>query len=275
MSPIDDFFNSIVTLPSLPKVVQEVMQMLNREDVALGEVARTVEHDAVISAKVLKMANSSYYGATRAIKTIEDAIAILGLTKLRTLVIASGVTSSVAPMSGYDLKKFWQHSLVTAGISREIAAALGRDAEVAYIAGLLHQIGRLLIQMVFPKISAEVESACVGLGVEVRQKLEHETIGLDHCQIGEELANRWNFPGEISRILRYYATPLDKNACELAPVVYVSAHIASGLERGEEAAAILESMNAAVAGALNIEKGGWVDRIEAYRNLVKEAEAFL
>ena len=275
MNPIDDFFNSIVTLPTLPKVVQEVMQMLDRDEVSLNPLARTVEHDAVIAAKVLKMANSSYYGATRAIKTIEDAIAILGLSKLRTLVIASGVTNAVAPMSGLDLQRFWRHSLVTAAISREVATALGRDAEVAYIAGLLHQIGSLLIQMVFPRISAEVESASGNLGVEARQRLEHDTIGLDHCQIGEELANRWNFPREISLILRDYAKPLDKSACELAPVVYVSAHIASGLERNENAAHIANNLNADVMTMLNMDKAEWADRIEAYRGLVKEAEAFI
>jgi putative nucleotidyltransferase with HDIG domain len=275
MSKIDDFFNSITALPSLPKVVQALIQLLNRDDLALSEVARTVEHDAAISAIVLKMANSSYYGATRAIKTIDDAIAILGLSKLRTLVIASGVTGAVAPIAGFSLKIFWQHSLITAGISREIATELGQDGEVAYIAGLLHGIGGILIQMVFPKISVEIESRCGDLGVETRQKLEHETIGLDHCLIGEELANRWNFPREISRILRYYATPLDKGACELAPIVYLSAHIATGLLRGEDAFAILESLNAEVARALGIEESIWLERIEGYRSMVQEAEAFL
>jgi len=275
MSPIDDFFNSIATLPSLPKVVQEVMDVLDQEDVALNTLARTVEHDAVIAAKVLKMANSSYYGATRAIKTIDDAIAILGLSKLRTLVVASGITASVASMPGLNLQGFWKHSLVTASISREVAKVCGRNAEVAYLAGLLHNIGGLLIQMVFPQISAEVKLACVGSGAEERQRIEHEAIGLDHCQIGEELANRWNFPHEISRILRYYATPFDKSAGELSPVVYLAAHIASGLERGDEPEAIWQSLNATVAQALNVSPAEWKERITSYQALVQEAEAFV
>lgn len=275
MNPVEDFFNSIVTLPSLPKVVQEVMQMLNREDLIISDLARKVEHDAVISAKVLKLANSSYYGVTRAIKTIDDAIAILGLSNLRTLVMASGVTSSVTDAPGLDLKKFWRHSLIAASVSREIAKVFGKDAEVAYIAGLLHQIGGLLIHLVFPKLSVEVESVCDGLSVEARQIAEHEIIGLDHCQIGEELANRWNFPSEISRALRYYAMPLDKSACDIAPVVYVAVHIASCFARGEEAAHIVDTLNADVAKVLGMDKAEWVDRIEAYRASVKEAEAFI
>lgn len=275
MNPIDDFFNSIAALPSLPKVVLEVMQMLDQEDVKLQALAHKVEHDAVIAAKVIKMANSSYYGATRTIKTIDDAIAVLGLAKLRTLVVASGVTGSVAPMPGLDLQGFWRHSLVTAGISREIARELEQNAELAYLAGLLHNIGGLLMQMVFPKISAEVKALCEVSTAEERQRIEHEAIGFDHCQIAEELANRWNFPQELSRILRYYATPFDKSAGELAPVVYLAAHIAGGLESGDGAEAILQNLNADVAHVLNINATGWEARMAAYQALVQEAEALL
>lgn len=275
MASVDDFFNSIAKLPSLPKVVQEVMQMLDSEGLTINELAHAVEHDAVISAKVLKLANSSYYGVTRAIKTIDDAIAILGLSKLRTLVIASGVTGSFTNIAGFDLKKFWRHSLVTASISRELAKVFAKDTEVAYIAGLLHNIGELFIHMVFPQVSAEVDGLCHGLTVEERQVVEQAKFGLDHCQVGEEIANHWNFPSEISRVLRYYATPLDKKASDIAPIVYMAAHIASCLERGEEAKGITESLNAEVAKTLQIDRFEWLERIETYRGLVKEAEAFL
>lgn len=275
MTPIDDFFNSIVNLPSLPKVVQEVMQMLASKDLAIKALARKVEHDAVISAKVLKLANSSYYGVTRAINTIDDAIAILGLSKLQTLVIASGVTSSVTQLSSLDLKKFWRHSLVTAGVSREIAKATGLDAEVAYIAGLLHNIGVLLMYMVSPKASAEIEALCPSETVEERQKIEQAKMGFDHCQLGEELANRWNFPDEISRTLRYYATPLDKNASSMAPVVYAAVNIASGLERGADAKTIAETLNEDVAKRLKLDKIEWIACIESCHQLVNEAEALI
>ncbi|MDO9365808.1 MAG: HDOD domain-containing protein [Methylotenera sp.] len=275
MTSIDDFFNSIENLPSLPKVVQEVMQMLGSEDLAIKALARKVEHDAVISAKVLKLANSSYYGVTRAIKTIDDAIAILGLSKLQTLVIASGVTSAVTQLPGLDLKRFWRHSLVTASVSREIAKAIGQDTEVAYIAGLLHNIGVLLMTMVLPQTSVEIEALYSGGTVEERQKIEQAKMGFDHCQLGEELANRWNFPGEISRTLRYYATPLDKNASGMAPVIYAAVHIATGLERGEEAKDIAETLSKEVVKILKLDETEWMDRIEFCRGLVSEADAFI
>ncbi len=78
-------------------------------------------------------------------------------------------------------------------------------------------------------------------------------IDLDHCQVGEELARRWNFPGEISRVLRYYATPLNKESCDMAPIVYMAAHIAFCLEHNEEAKRIAETLNVEVAKALGVD----------------------
>ncbi len=125
--------------------------MLNGKHVDINALAHKVELDAVISAKVLRQANSPYYGVTRTIKAVDDTIAILGLSRLQTMVIASGVTASITNIPGLDLKKFWRHSLVTASVSRELTKTFNQDAEVAYISGLLHNIGGLLIHMAFPQ----------------------------------------------------------------------------------------------------------------------------
>jgi len=275
MQSVEDFFNSIVRLPSLPKVVQEVMQMLSNDNVDINQLASIIEQDAVIAAKVLKMANSSFYGVTRAVKNIDDAVAILGLAKLRSLVIASGVTGAITHVPGLDLKRFWSHSLLAASISRDIAKQLGRDAEVAYIAGLLHNIGDLLLHLVSPKVSLQVDALCEGACAEKRRLAERDVIGLDHCQIGEELALRWGFPSEISRALHYYATPLDKGACGVAPVVYIAVQIAQGLVRGDEANAIVASLNPEVIQHLQFRVDAWALLIERYRGLLQEANAMM
>jgi HD-like signal output (HDOD) protein len=275
MRPIEDFFNSIVSLPSLPKVVQEVMRMLNSDDVDIHLLGSTIEQDAVIAAKVLKMANSSFYGVTRAVKNIDDAVAILGLAKIRSLVVACGVAGAIANVPGLDLKRFWCHSFTAASISREIAKQLGKDAEVSYIAGLLHNIGDLLIHLVFPVTSAEVDALCVDVSAERRQVIEREELGLDHCQVGEELAIRWSFPQEIARALRYYATPMDKAACEISLVVYVAVHIAQGLARGDAADVIANGLDADMMSRLSVSGDGWLASIERYRGFLAEANAMI
>ncbi len=275
MQTIDDFFSSVANLPSLPKVVQEVMLMLNGDNVDVHRLSSTIEQDAVIAAKVLKMANSSFYGVTRAVKSIDDAVAILGLSKLRTLVVACGVTSAVHHVHGFDLKRFWTHSLVAAGVSRDIAKQLGRDVEVAYLAGLLHNIGDLLLHLAMPVKASEIETACIDSSAEKRRLVELDMIGLDHCQIGEALALRWGFPREISRALRYYAMPLDKQACAISPVVYAAVHVAHGVVHGDAGVEIADTLNVDVAKLLNLHGEDWLLSIAQYRALLAEASTMI
>lgn len=275
MNVIDRFFQSNLNLPMLPKVVQDVLQMLNREDVDLNALARVVDHDQVISAKVLRLANSSYYGASRNVKTLDDAIAIVGFNNFRTLVIASGITGSITHVPGMDLRRFWRHALVTAGIARTLSRELHLEADTAYISALMHSIGQLLIHLVFPAAGADIEETCQGRCVLERKAVEHTVLGFDHCQVGAELAERWNFPEEIQRVIRYYADPLNPKACKLAPVVYVAAHIAFGLELGEDARHIAETLNPDVAAKVGMDRIEWIDRIESCRSLLAEADSFI
>lgn len=282
---IEAFFNSVAHMPSLPKVVHEVMQMLADDNVEVSALALVVQRDAVIAAKVLKMANSSYYGLTRTIKTIDDAIAILGLSKLKTLVIASGVLGTVTHVDNLDLKAFWRHSLVTASVSRDLATYFKQDAEMAYIAGLLHNIGGLLIHMVHPETSLEIDALCEGMSADKRQFIERQLIGVDHCEISEALANRWNFPSDLSRVLRDYATALDKGASDMAAIVYLAVNIAYRLQHGDTAQMIAESLDAETADAANTNVqlvkrlgGGnvdWIARMMSFESFVQEAEALL
>lgn len=275
MSVIDKFFEKISNLPMLPKVVQEVMQLMGNEDVDLKDLVHKIDHDPVLSAKILRLSNSSYYGSSRNVKTIDDAISLIGFEKLKTLVIASGVTGSFTTVPGLDLKKFWRHSLVTASIARQICRERKQDGETAYVAALMHSIGQLPIHLVFPAAGVEIEEMCRGLSVLERKSVEQSKIGIDHCQVGDELAKRWNFPEDIRRVIRYYADPLNAEACALAPIVYMAAHISFDLELGKEANEIATTLNPDVAHTLNVNWSELSERIESYRGFVKEAESFI
>lgn len=275
MNVIDNFFQSVVNLPIMPRVVQEVIQILNTEDVDIKKLVDTINHDQVISAKILRLSNSSYYGRSRKIQTIENAISLVGLNSLRTLVLACGVTGAFKEIPGFDLKKFWRHSLITASIARQICKELDIETETAYIAALMHSIGQLPIHIVFPKAGVDIEEMCKGLSVIERKAIENSTLGLDHCQVGEELAKRWNFPEEIQQAIRYYADPFNQEAGKLSPIIFMAAHIAFGLELGEDAVKIAQSLNPDVASVLSVNAEEWAHHIELYRDFVHEAENFI
>lgn len=276
MKLMDDFFEQTHNMPMLPKVVQEVMELLATDDVDIKPLADKINHDQVLTARVLRMANSAYFGFSRKVGTIEEAVSLIGLAKLETLVVASGVTSAFTAVPGLDLKRFWQHSLVTASITRELAKELGFDQDSAYIAGLMHTIGQLPIHMVFPKAGADIEEVCKGRSVLERHEVERDMLGIDHNVIGEKLAKHWNFPEEISRVIRYYTDPLNKDACDLAPVIYVAAHIAFDLESMQQSTYIAETLSMDVADKLSIEDtDALAERIDSYRVFVAEAKAYL
>ena len=277
MKLIDDFFENSQALPMLPKVVQEVMQLINSGDVEIKTLADKINHDQVLSARVLRMSNSAYFGCSRSIGTIEEAVSLIGMAKLETLVVASGVTSTFTDVPGLDLKRFWAHSLIAASIARALAAEQGLDADTAYIAGLMHTVGQLPIHMVFPKAGADIEEVCKGRSVLERSKVEYSVIGTDHNLVGEKLARHWNFPEDISRAIRYYTNPLSADACALAPVVYVAAHIAFDLESGQAPEYIAETLSADVAEKLNLagDTAALTERIEGYRSFVAEANSYL
>lgn len=276
MNVIDDFFEQLHTMPMLPKVVQEVTQLLNADDVDVKELADRINHDQVLSARVLRMSNSAYFGYSREVSTIEDAVGLIGFEKLRTLVIASGVTSAFTSVPGLDLNHFWQHSLITANIAREISKEKKLDADVAYIAGLMHTVGQLPIHMVMPAAGAKIEASCQGKSVLERHHVEQTILGLDHNQVGEKLAKHWNFPEEITRVIRYYTEPFDKEACTLAPVVYAAAHIAFDLEAGKAADYTAETLNTEVATHLAFDDlSALTAQIDAYRPHVAEAKSYI
>ncbi len=276
MNLIDNFFEKINQLPMLPKVVQEVETQLKQDDIDLHVLAETINHDQVLAARVLRMSNSAYFGCSRTVKTVEDAVALIGLENVETLVVASGVTTAFTNVPGMDLQRFWQHSLVTASIARQISHELGLQTGTAYIAGLLHSIGQLPIHMVFPAAGAQVLQACRGQNVLERKSIEQSILGIDHCQIGEMLAKMWNFPEEILCVIRHYAEPLQSQACSLAPVVYTAVHIASDFEQDKPAEESAAALDAAVAKRIGLsDQIALVEKIESYQHFVAEAKSYL
>lgn len=276
MNLVDNFFEKINQLPMLPKVVQEVTEQLNQDDIDLHKLADTINHDQVLAARVLRMSNSAYFGCSRTIKTVEDAVALIGLENVKTLVVASGVTTTFTDIPGMDLHHFWEHSLITASIARQISHELGLHAGTAYIAGLLHSVGQLPIHIVFPAAGAQVLQACRGQSALERKAIEQSMLGIDHCQIGEMLAKMWNFPEEILCVLRHYAEPLKDEECILAPVVYAAVHIASGFELEKSSEDIAVSIDPAIAKLLNInDQRAFAEKIASYQHFVHEAQNYL
>ncbi|KQQ56178.1 histidine kinase [Pseudomonas sp. Leaf127] len=204
---IEKLFADLQSLPSIPKVAQDLMLQFDNPSSDLESVARNIEKDPVIAAKILRLANSARFRGSRDSSSIEDAALRLGFNTLRTLVMASAVTGAFKAVPNFDLKGFWLKSFQVAGIARLLAKQSGADAEIAFTCGVMHNIGELLIQTGAPAEAERLNNAKRASG---SGRVANETLhlGFGYPEVGAELARRWHLPQVIQQAIAYQANPM-------------------------------------------------------------------
>jgi len=195
-------YSRIDELPTLPTVVPRLLAMLQRDSTSAGDVTEVVSGDQALASKVLKVANSAYYGFSREIKSLESAVALLGFNMVRSLALSIGVIRTIhggTPVEEYSQEGMWVHSLAVATTLRELNSRFGgkQERDYLFIVGLLHDIGKVVIIHFFVDLFKRViEEAREHRGGDFLAA-ERSVIGSDHGEIGAMLLSRWRFPGEI------------------------------------------------------------------------------
>lgn len=244
----------IGTLPSLPAVVLDLIQSLNDDNVDGHVLARKIASDQALVAKMLRVANSSFYGLRGKVTSIQDVIVVLGLRSVRTLAMAAAVTGSFAnrhAVRGFDFSGFWRHSMGAALCAKALARRLKLSEENAFTAGLLHDIGRLVLASCFPDHLAAVLAYqrahdCLLLQAEL------EVIGIDHAAIGEALAAQWNFPPLIQEaVARHHRLEADVHT-SLTGIVHLANGIAHALQFGGDESSLVPPLSGAVWDSLGL-----------------------
>lgn len=263
---LDALFQQTQSLPTIPKVVQELIDTFNNEDVSIEEITRKLTADQVLSAKLLRLANSAYYHVSRTVGTVDDAVTMLGFVTVRTLVISTGLAGGFKGMPGVDLKQFWRHSLHTACAARFLAKAAGQNTELAFTAGLMHAIGELVMHAVMPEQMLAIDKGA-GLLDARRADIEHQTFGYCYAEVGAELARRWKFPPDFAAALSAVHSPL-----EVQPFNPMSGviHVASWRSRAEENKLTAEELDATWPGEVAAKAG--LDRGSVLQQMPSLAE---
>ncbi len=203
---IESLFAELHNLPSIPKVAQELIQQFDNPSSSLESVARNIERDPVIAAKVLRLANSARFRGTREAVSVEDAAMRLGFNTLRTLVLASAVTGAFKADSGFDLKGFWLRSFRVASVARCLAKQLKLDTDAAFTCGMMHNIGELLIQTGAPEVARQLNRQ-PQRGAAAQAAEETLQLGFGYPEVGAELARRWQLPPLIQNAIAFQARP--------------------------------------------------------------------
>lgn len=203
---LDQLFADDESLPTVPKVVADLIEMLHDDDVPFSVVAHRIELDQVLAARVLQMVNSPFFGLRRKISSIQGAILMLGLSAIRSFVVSSGLSATFRKVEGVNLPGFWAHSLRVASVSRYLASKTRSvDSNLAFTAGSMHAIGHLIMAQAMPERIAGLNAIhpFEALG---RAQLELAEFGYHYGDVSASLARRWEFAPELVGALSSFVT---------------------------------------------------------------------
>jgi HD-like signal output (HDOD) protein len=210
-------------LPTVPKVTQRLIESFGSEDVSVDEIAHQLSADPVLSAKLLRLANSAYFNFSRAIGTVDDALRMLGLVMVRNLVLGHGMVTAFGNTPGMNLTQFWRYNLYTACASRWLAGKTVVNSELVFTLGLFQGIGQLQMHAGMPAIMAPLDKQLGVLHAD-RAELEKKTLGFHYGEVSAALAEIWKFPPPLIQALREFAESMTSGEfTETAACVHLGA----------------------------------------------------
>lgn len=230
MTTKDNILARLHQLPAIPAVVQEIIASFRNANLDIPTLARKIAQDQALSAKALRVANSSFYGLPRKVGSIQDAVMVVGFNSMRSVVLSAGFMHAFphTPGNSFDRQAYWKRSFRVAGYAKALAQCLRQDQQMAFTAGMFCDIGELVLDVCIPKQFAAILERQKASGLDLAE-IEQAELGCDHAEIGAEVARRWNFPPEIEHAIRYWHMPEHEPFEPVTGIVHVAALLESGL----------------------------------------------
>lgn len=231
---IQDLVDNSIRLSSFPDIYYRIVEIINDNRGSAARLAEVVGNDPGLSATLLKIVNSAFYGLPTKVSSIVRAIALIGNNELSALIMGISVIrffKNIPPVM-VQMKQFWMHSVGTGVFARLLAHhKAGLSEEDLFIAGLLHDIGRLIIFKALPRTAALAIQLSLKKKVPLFQ-VEREILNYDHTEVAGLLLEKWNFPKSLQQLIRYHHTPLDSQKPVEAAIIYLADILASAMRFG-------------------------------------------
>lgn len=262
-------------LPTLPAVVMELLNSLDQDDADISLLAKKVTQDLALTAKTLRYANSPFYSTLIKVTTIQQAISLLGMATVKQMVLSAALSGCFPENNcqGFDHKAFWRHSNAVAFVSKLIARRMKFNEDVAFTAGLLHDIGLLALVSLFPKQFEEV-IAYRKTGLATQFEAERKILGIDHAAVGEALAVEWNFSDVMKHAIGGHHEPDRPGVGFLASIIHVADGITHMLNRNDVPATQTISVSVVSWNSLNLDQASLDTLIEEANIKLKKIDQF-
>jgi HD-like signal output (HDOD) protein len=226
---------AIDQVPALSSVVNQILSLAGSQNSSASDLEAIVSRDMVITGRLLKLVNSPFYALANDVRSITQAVAIVGMNSLRSLVVAasmSGMLMVDLRPYGFAAEGLWQNSIAVATLSRRIVLSTRGDKDIAedcFIAGLLRSVGMLVLAPFLSRFEADLTVPIAGLEESLILG-ERQHLGYDHVWVGGRLADRWNLPSTLKRLMLYKGKPLkelDKEQRWQAAVLVLAERLAN------------------------------------------------
>lgn len=241
----DEVRTRVRRLPPLPQAVQELRAALADEATGIDRVAVIVGADPALTMAALRVANSAFYSSPGRIATLRDAIQVLGLSTFASAVTTAAIVGCLGTDAcpGFDVQGSWRHAVATALSSQLLAGARGQDGETAYVSGLLHDVGRLVLATHF---STSYAATLARLDDDDAMPLdvEREMLGIDHAEVGAMVASHWHLPTPIVEAIRRHHDVAGDAGHALLDVVHVADNVTYALGMAGTADEIVPPLSA-------------------------------
>ena len=256
MADISALFKS-VALPVMPEVGLALIDTLDREDTPVATIQGLIGRDPVLTAKLLAVANSAAFGLKRKVSSLENALSLVGLSRLRALALSACLHNAFSVPEGIDSATFWRYSTDCAGYAQWLSGGIDPDTAIdrqkAWLSGLMLRLGELLIAQASPELIDDIEAQPALPGE--RWRRERSLVGFDEGEVTAELARRWNFPSDVVHALLLASDPMVENPVSpLAGVLHLAGWLAD-TPRADSSA--IDNLPVPLMAALQL-KYGWM-----------------
>lgn len=274
---LSKILEKVEELPTLSHVTHQVIKLTSDPKTTVSELADTITQDQVTTAKVLKMANSAYYGYARKIFNIKEAIMVLGFNTVRNLVMAASMYNIMnRELQGYSLDKgeLWRHSMTTALLARSLANKVDKSlADRAFIAGLIHDIGKVILDTFmkesFSKVIEKVQTDKIPF-----MDAERDVLGFDHASVGAKVSVKWNLPDELTETIGLHHTPGEaRNNSKLVCLIHIADAISLSLGAGLGGDGLLYPVDGSAIEKLNLSGSMLEETISDIAEIIQDSEA--